>query len=160
MGKILELIEQNEDIEQSTSSDNIKSYMRLVKISEEIENRKKDLFEKMTTEEQVKLALVKPNVSTEQNVEKEKSFLSVTDVSSILGVSPQMVRRYCQERKLIAQQRFNGQWFIEEEQFSTDPKLIPYWKRFCEKEDEHLKLDKEIATTILDILDKEDAEDK
>ncbi|MED2688869.1 helix-turn-helix domain-containing protein [Bacillus toyonensis] len=161
MGKLLKQIEQiSKDIEQSTSSDNIKTYMSLVEISEKIEKQKSDILNKLTTEQKVELTLVKPNTEIETVTEIETNFLSVNDVSSILGVSPQMVRRYCQEGKLIAQQRFNGQWFIEEKQFSTELKLIPYWKKFCETEEARLKADKEMAITMLEILTEDDEEDE
>ncbi|MBP3040272.1 helix-turn-helix domain-containing protein [Bacillaceae bacterium Marseille-Q3522] len=58
-------------------------------------------------------------------------YLSVSEVSQILNVSPQMVRRYCAEGKIIGKQRLegSGKWLIPTEQFLSKPEFAKYIKQ-------------------------------
>jgi predicted transcriptional regulator len=77
--------------------------------------------------------------------------ITVRDASEILGVTPQMVRRYCAKRKLGGHQTLegSGEWRLDTEQFMDKPN----WDKFIEKRAGIKKQSINIANKMIDYLD-------
>jgi len=80
--------------------------------------------------------------------------LSVGDVSELLNVTPQMVRRYCSEGKIEAYQTLegSGKWKIPIEQFKNHPN----WNKFIQDKKNVQIYNMKTADIMLEMLARED----
>jgi predicted transcriptional regulator len=136
------------------SNKKIENYIQLSSICEEIKKQKEKAYEELNESERIEA--LHAFYKTEKLEIPE--FLPVRDVAEFLGVTPQMVRRYCQDGKIVAHQRFegSGQWNIPTQQFEKDP----LWMEFIK---EKIKMrENNIRTTelMLEMLSEEDEKDK
>ncbi|MBW8349605.1 helix-turn-helix domain-containing protein [Bacillus sp. IITD106] len=136
------------------------------KISEKAKHYVDLFFQSMELDKMKDMAYMELEENEKEEVERliikafESSlpaYLPVSEVSQILGVSTQMVRRYCSEGKIKAKQRLGetGQWLIPTEQFISKPEFTKYLKR------KEINREKSIraAEIILQMID-EDEEDR
>lgn len=103
----------------------VREYVQLTRMAEEVEREIKKRTTELKEEEKQEAFEV---LSKEYNLPPH---VTVRDAADIIGISPQMVRRYCTEGKLAAQQTFegSGKWRIETRQLMDQP----HWERFIEK---------------------------
>lgn len=69
-------------------------------------------------------------------------YISTSDVSKILGISPQAVRKWCESGKLVATRTFGdyGEWKIDTAQFKRDKEMkVKYNKVISEKKKKQLR---------------------
>ena len=111
--------------DEAIKSERVKEYVQLMRLHEELERKKNKLYEELKEEERKEAFEA---LSTEFNLPPH---VTVRDAAEIMDISPQMVRRHCAERKLAAQQTFegSGKWRIETKQLMDQPN----WERFIEK---------------------------
>lgn len=107
-------------------SDNVKRYVQMIHQSIEIEKEKEMLYMELNEEEKLEAEYLLKDLFQPELPE----FMPVSEVAQMLGVTPQMVRRYCTEGKIFAKQRLenSGQWLIPVEQFITRPEFFKYLK--------------------------------
>ncbi|SFE59728.1 helix-turn-helix domain-containing protein [Alteribacillus iranensis] len=151
INNLLENIDRNSP---HTSSEKVKEYMTLTYLAEEINKRKVKAYKELNESERVELI----HALYESEKIDVPEFLPVSDVAEFLGVSPQMVRRYCQEEKIIAHQPVTGagHWKIPTHQFETDPR----WYDFIREKMAARNNDVQTAEMMLDILNEDDEEGK
>lgn len=83
--------------------------------------------------------------SAKQGNIREPGYLSTKDVSKLLGISPQSVRKWCESNKLKATRTFGnyGEWRISTEQFKRSEEMrLRYEKLVKEKCEGQLKTHK------------------
>ncbi|WP_430510876.1 helix-turn-helix domain-containing protein [Gottfriedia solisilvae] len=145
--EILEKVKSEEDIKISVDQ-KVKNYLYLTEIIHELENLKKDLYTTLTKEQRYEIF---------QEVQKRfaiPEYLPVSDVAEILGISPQLVRRYCSEGKLEAIQTLegSGKWRIEPFQFVDHAN----WSKYVEKRERILLQSSKLAEKMLQITSEEE----
>ncbi|MCR2822369.1 helix-turn-helix domain-containing protein [Lederbergia panacisoli] len=133
-------------------SDSARHYVNLLFQSMEVEKLKEMAYLELRENEKIEVQqLLKHTFESSLPV-----YLPVTEVSQILGVSPQMVRRYCAEGKIKAKQRLGetGQWLIPTEQFVSKPEFTKY---LYQKEINRKKSIK-AAEIMLQMIDEDEEE--
>jgi hypothetical protein len=105
---------------------NVKRYVQMIHQSIEIEKEREMLYMELSEEEKREAEHLLKDLFQSELPE----FMPVSEVAQMLNVTPQMVRRYCAEGKIIAKQRLenSGQWLIPTEQFVTRPEFFKYLK--------------------------------
>lgn len=144
----IEISNLYEDIKSETDrtevSERTKLFINLYRLAEELENKKTEIYLELEDGEREDIEKI-----LEINSRKTGSPESITvrDVSKILEVSPQMVRRYCSEGKIEARQRIEGSgtWIIPSSQFVNHPN----WTKFVRDKNKLKKQSIEIAEKML-----------
>jgi len=138
-------------VKGKSRGDKIAKYVQISLISEELKQKREEIFELLNEEEKREATSVYYEIRGIDTPE----YLSVRDVAEFLNVSPQMVRRYAAEGKIGATQRLDvgrTQWLIPSIQFINDPK----WKTFVEDKLQVRQNNMDTAETMLKLLAEED----
>lgn len=133
--------------DEDEKSEKVKQYIAILLIQKELERLIERIYLELDEDE-------KEEINKFFGVTLEyPEYLPVRDVAEILEVTPQMVRRYCADGKIIARQRLKGSgtWLIPSEQFITHPN----WKKYVEKKKEFKKQSTNIAEKMLQYLDED-----
>src|SRR5699024_9761513 len=133
--------------ERSITSQNTKDFVKVMMLHEELKREKERLYRALSENEKKEAFEA---LSRKFNI---PDYITVRDASEILGVTPQMVRRYCSEGKLLGHQTLqgSGKWRLDTEQFMDKPN----WGKFIEKRARMKDQSQNIANTMLDYLDDE-----
>jgi hypothetical protein len=134
--------------EQATLSQKSIDFVKIMMLQEELERERERLYQELNGKEKKEAFEV---LSKQFNI---PDFISVRDVSEILGITPQMVRRHCSDGKLKSHQTLegSGKWRIDAEQFMDKPN----WDKFIEKRAKLKKQSIKIADEVLKYLDDEE----
>ncbi|WP_373895373.1 helix-turn-helix domain-containing protein [Virgibacillus sp. CBA3643] len=125
MSKILDEIKLNPSEEQNVTTEKARDLVKLILLQDHINQDIKRIFKDLDEAD-------KQNLS---EVIKEKfnipDYVTVKDAAEIIGVTVQMVRKYCTENKLDAKQNMpgSGKWMIE----TTQLMEYPGWNKYMEK---------------------------
>lgn len=111
--------------EQAMLSQKSINFVKVLMLQEELERERERLYQELSEIEKKEAFEV---LSKQFNI---PDFITVRDVSEILGITPQMVRRHCSDGKLKSHQTLegSGKWRIDTEQFMDKPN----WDKFIEK---------------------------
>lgn len=122
---ISEKVKLNPTIEKGISSKKAKEYIKLMHLQKEIDHRIKYVYGQLDDEEKSISDKIIMDMFTIPD------YVTVKDAAQIIGVSEQMVRRYCSENKLVAEQTMpgSGKWRVETAQLVN----YPGWKSFVHK---------------------------
>ncbi|WP_100011798.1 helix-turn-helix domain-containing protein [Lentibacillus sediminis] len=144
----------NTQLENQEANEKTKRYVELVLHSIELEKKRAAAYSELGDGEEGEANRILKEMTTPYLPE----FLLVSEVSALLGVSHQMVRRYCTEGKIKAKQRLegSGKWLIPTEQFLATPEFIKYIQ---EKEVQRINSIK-VAETMLEMLEEDTEEDR
>lgn len=145
MSTILDTYRPQPMVDESMQSENSRDFVKIVMLQEELEREKERLFLGLSPREKREAFRV---LSKQYNIPE---FVTVKDVSEILGITPQMVRRHCSDGRIIALQTLegSGKWRIQTEQFMDHPN----WDKFLEKRVKIKKQSINIAEKMLEYLD-------
>ncbi|ANU11988.1 regulatory protein MerR [Planococcus antarcticus DSM 14505] len=134
--------------DEAIKSERVKEYVQLMRLHEALERKKNMLYEELKEEERKEAFEA---LSNEFNLPPH---VTVRDAADIMSISPQMVRRHCAEKKLAAQQTFegSGKWRIETKQLMDQPN----WERFIEKRARIKDQSLGLADEMLNQLQEED----
>lgn len=125
MSAILEKIKLHPNEEQAIHSENAKTFVKIMKLHEELERERTRIFSELTKEEKEEaFAVIKKTFSIPE-------YVTVKDAAEIVGVSAQMIRKYCSEEKFKSKQSMpgSGKWRIETSQLMD----YPGWNEFVGK---------------------------
>lgn len=142
-------------VEQAPISEKAKQYVQLLQYSIELEKQKERVYlELEESEKEEAQHVLKEIMAHELNLPR---FLPVSEVAMMLNVSPQMVRRYCAEGKIVAKRRNRDarKWYIPTEQFLTMPEFVKYIQQ---KEVNRIKSIK-AAQLMLQMIDEDEDDD-
>lgn len=161
-------IEQFRNLSVSADDSNIsKLYEQIYSASidlaqtfEMLSEEQKDSFKKQLLST---LGMDNDNVQTNNNPDPE--YLSTNDVSKIIGISPQAVRKWCETKKLVAKRTFGdyGEWKIPSQQFTGNEEMITKYKEVMEqKRQKQIKTHKalkelKILPKFHEIINEEDS---
>ncbi|MCU7667739.1 helix-turn-helix domain-containing protein [Bacillus thuringiensis] len=145
MTVLLENINLTENEERIITSERTKNFIKLTKLMEMVEQEQQKIFFKLNEEEKDEVFEI---ISKQHNIPKN---ITVKEVAGILGVTVQMVRRYCVEGKLIAHQRLegSGKWLIDTKQFMTHKN----WGKFVQEQGKIKENSLLLANKMINILD-------
>ena len=131
--------------EQMMLSRKSMDFVKVMMLQEELERERERLYQGLSEIEKKEAFEV---LSKQFNI---PSFITVRDTSEILGITPQMVRRYCSDGKIKSHQTLegSGKWRIDAEQFMDKPN----WDKFIEKRAKLKKQSINIAEKVLEYLD-------
>jgi len=120
-------------------------FVKIMMLKEELERERERLYRDLSGMEKKEAFAV---LSKQFNI---PDFITVRDVSEILGITPQMVRRHCSDRKIKSYQTLegSGKWRIDTEQFMDKPN----WDKFIEKRAKLKKQSINVADKVLEYLD-------
>lgn len=112
--------------EEHVKTADSKAYLKLLKLNEELERKKEIIFNSMSEEEKEMVY-----AAIQQKTVKVPEYIKVADAARIIGVSPQMIRKYCAEGKLKAQQSMpgSGRWKIK----ASELMHYPGWDNFIKQ---------------------------
>lgn len=132
-------------IDDTISNKKTKDFVKLTMLHEELERVKEQMYQELSASDKKE---VFKTLSKQYNI---PDYITVRDVSEILGISPQMVRRHCSDGKIIAHQTLegSGKWRIETAQFLGKPN----WDKFIDKRAKIKKQSTDIANKVLEYLD-------
>lgn len=149
ISRIIDSIKKIEK-EPATNVEKVKTYRDIAKIFEELERQRQRILQGL--DEDIREELLKSEQGPE--VFEIPENLSVNDVSELLNVSPQMVRRYCTEGKIEAHQTLegSGKWKIPTVQFMNHPN----WDNFIHDKKNMNKNNMRTADIMLKMLARED----
>lgn len=142
-------------VEDAPISENVKKYVQLLRYSIELEKQiEKAYLELDEIEKEEAKHTLREILGPELQLPK---YLPVSEVAMMLNVSPQMVRRYCSEGKILARKRHQdgGKWYIPTEQFLTKPEFAKYIQQ---KEVNRIKSIK-AAEIMLQMIDEDEDEE-
>ncbi|WP_162287826.1 helix-turn-helix domain-containing protein [Indiicoccus explosivorum] len=144
------MLELLNSVKSLPSDERIKSkrareYVKLMRLYEELEREKTRLDRELQEDEKQEAFEA---LSREFNI---PPYVTVRDAAEIMGISPQMIRRYCAEGKLSAQQTLegSGKWRIATAQLMEQPN----WERFIDKRAKLKKQSAALADEVLTQLD-------
>ncbi|CAH0346551.1 hypothetical protein [Bacillus sp. CECT 9360] len=151
MGEILNKVKLSETEERSIPTDRAKKYVKIRKLEEEIA-REKSVLEELSAEE---IAAIE-DIFKKDIVDEVPQYLSVKEVSMLTGLTPQIVRRHCANRKYAAYQPGggNGTWHIESSRFRT----YPNWLDFIQKRNELFSNSQQVAKLAVQLWDEDESE--
>lgn len=131
--------------EELTLSSKSIEFVKILMLQEELERQREKIYKELSGIER-KAAF--ETLKKEYNI---PNYITVRDVSEILGITPQMVRRHCSSGKIIGHQTLegSGKWRIDTEQFMDKPN----WDKFIEKRARIKKQSIDIADKVLEYLD-------
>lgn len=144
MPAILEGYKMQPIEELDIASQNARDFVKVIMLQNELGNEKERLYQALSEHEKKEAFEA---LSKQFNMPE---YITVRDAAEILGVSPQMVRRYCADGKLHGHQTLegSGKWRLDTEQFMGKPN----WDKFMEKRARIKKQSVNIANSILDNL--------
>ena len=129
---------------KNITNEAVKRYIKLVVLEQEILKEKEELSKTLTKEE----------IEAISNYFHIHKYFSVREVSKLLGISLQEVRRHCANKVYEGYQKSgeNGTWYIESRQFITHPN----WAVFISKREADFKRSRKIAELVLELNKEED----
>ncbi|MGN7233796.1 hypothetical protein ACTHQ0_28995 [Priestia megaterium] len=115
----VEQIRKLENEPKITNTPILESYVAVLKEAISLQAKMKP--EEKRVLEQMLIATADTNNSALSNTEE---YLSVRDVSKLLEISPQMVRRHCHNQNIIAWRTLDdtGEWRIDINQYKNNPR--------------------------------------
>lgn len=128
-------------------SEKAKRYVTILRMQMELEKQKEQIYLELNEQEKQEA-----NNILRKSIDYPE-YLSVRDVSDILEVTPQMVRRYCADGRIEARQRIegSGKWLIPTDQFLTHPN----WSNYIQNRNKHQKQSINIASKMLQYLEED-----
>lgn len=131
----IKLIWETDNIEQLRDFSVHATNINLSTLFRQLYNATIDLretYQKLTPEQkndfrkQIASTLISDKVADVPDPE----FISTSDVSKILGISPQAVRKWCETKKLEAKRTFGdyGEWKIYTEQFKRNEEMASKYR--------------------------------
>ncbi|PLR79570.1 DNA-binding protein [Bacillus canaveralius] len=141
-------------IDNAPISDKAKQYVQLLRYSIELEKQKEKAYLELNENEKEEAQSILKEILAPEL----PKYLPVSEVSMMLNVSPQMVRRYCAEGKILGKRRHqdSGKWLIPTEQFLTKPEFVEYIQK---KEVNRIKSIK-AAQLMLQMIDEDEEDDE
>lgn len=119
---IADEVKLSPEITERVHSQEAIQYIKLVQLQKEINRKMLSVYAQLDDDEK--------RISNEAIMEMLSIpvYVNVNDAAYIIGVSAQMVRRYCAENKLNAEQTMpgSGKWKIEATQLMNYPGWISY----------------------------------
>lgn len=135
-------------------------YARLLLIQKAVQDGTKRILETLPPEDAAKIEtwIKEENVSiefdlSEPNNSESIDFLTVREVSQLLGITPQQVRRNCASGKYDASQVAgeNSSWRIKAEQFKNQTN----WNNFLKQRKEKFEKNKKAAELGIELWEDE-----
>lgn len=125
MSKIIDEIELQANEEKAVNTKKAKDLIKLTMLQEQISQKIKHIYEELDEEDKYNSSQV---IKQRFNI---PDYVTVKDAAEIIGVTVQMIRKYCVENKLTAQQTMpgSGKWRIETTQLMN----YPGWNNYLEK---------------------------
>lgn len=138
MSMLFDDVELSPFEEEHVKTADSRAYLKLHKLHEELERKKESIFNGMSEEEREMVY-----AAIQQKPVKVPEYIKVADAARIIGVSPQMIRKYCSEGKLNAQQSMpgSGRWKIK----ASELMHYPGWNDFIERKKSTREKTKELA---------------
>lgn len=143
---IIKDVKLNPEEEEKARSEKAIEYIKLIRLKEEVSQRINDVYKQLGEKEK--------NITDKiiMDMFSIPKYVNVKDAANIIDVSEQMIRRYCSENKLKAEQTMSGsgKWRIETTQ------LMNYagWNNFLNKRAKMKKQSKNIAKFMNDNIDE------
>lgn len=137
--------------ETEIKSNRTKDFIKWSKLIEEAEKEKERIYMQLSEDEKEEAFRA---LQKQHNI---PGYLTVYDVAEILDVSVQMVRRYCSNGTIKAEQRLkgSGKWHIKTKQFMDNKNWGEFVKKRAEIKEKSLKL----AQKMIEILDEEETKE-
>ncbi|RYG72927.1 DNA-binding protein [Lentibacillus lipolyticus] len=146
LAAIVDKVELNSKVEKKVSSEKAKEYIKLMQLQEEVNQEIIRIYDQLDEEEK--------NISQKIIMEllSIPEYVNVKEAAYIIGVSEQMIRRYCSENKLHAEQTMpgSGKWRIE----TTQLMKYPGWKSYVNKRTRMKEQSRNIANFMNSNIDK------
>lgn len=149
MPELLDTVILEPEQENLITSERAKKYAKLSVLELEIMREKEELEEQLTVEEKKS---VETALKESQQYFSIPQYFSVREVAMLTGLSPQVIRRHCANKKFNAFQATgqNGTWYIESEQFRDHPE----WNTFIQKRNNLFIRSKRVAEAAQKLWDE------
>ena len=150
VGNLYETISKVSIPNEPDMSEKAKLYVTILRMQIELEKQKEQIYLELNEFEKQEAN----NILKESVTEDFPEYLPVRDVAEILGVTPQMVRRYCADGRIDARQRIegSGKWLIPTKQFVTHPN----WNKYIQRSNKIKKQSVNIAKKIVQYLEEDE----
>lgn len=148
MRALFEEYKLNPEEEKKFHSDKVKEFIKMTRIALEAQKKQREILSLMNEQEREEA-----NDAISDSLKIPKYF-QVRDVSQLLNVTPQMVRKHCAEGRITGHQTLEGRgkWLIDSDQFLNHPN----WDNFLKTKREMKKKSKNLASKILETLEEDE----